>query len=966
MERSHIDLFLRQSWLDAWDSYKQSLTHPRTRLWDYVIITAANKEQAQVYQRHIDSRLEAGVLPKSVKFIVIPDPKDKRVGSGGATLNVLRYLKKVEGCNTLTGLHILCIHSGGDSKRIPQCSASGKLFSPVPRMLPDGRRSTLFDELMIWLTPVPPRIADGMLVCSGDALLLFNPLQIDFFGDGAAAISFKQTPEVGEHHGVYVCDEDGYVKNFLHKQEKSILHNNGAIDKRGKVDLDTGAVIFSGSMIEELYSLIDTESSYNKYVNEDVRLSFYADFLFPLTNDATLEDYLGKEPEGSFSDELTECRKTLWQVLSKYSLKLLRLAPSSFIHFGTTRELLDLMVTGVSEYHWLDWSRNVLSNVTDKRYATSNSFIEPSAEIGDGCYIEDSLIGTDVTIGRGCIISCCTLNNVNVPDGTVLHALKLDDGRFCVRKYGVSDNPKEKSRFGKPLKKPLWDADLHPVRNTMEEAVCAALSDDIHEPCLSLKESFSRADTSAITAWQTSLYFKIRSEKLLSLIKQRVPASEALKEFLLHGVSKAVINSLLETASEAEFSDKIRIYHYLTFLVSEADKDDMHKECFSAIGRAMLDASADDIFYNENLRINKDRVVINMPLRVNFGGDWSDTPPHCLENGGVVLNAAFTINGSLPVEVIFERCDEDVVTLASIDEGSCQSFNQLFDLQCCDDPFDSFTIHKAVLMSCGIIPQSGYEDSSIMLRDILNRLGGGFKLSTHVKGIPKGSGLGTSSILAGACVKAALDFFDTEITEQALFNRVLCIEQMMTTGGGWQDQVGGLVPGMKMVRSTPGLKQFVTYEQPKISERTYKELEERYCLVYTGQRRLARNLLREIVGSYLESKPDALFALVELQKVTELMKVALEADDVDSFARLLNEHLELVKTLDSGSTNTCIDQLFLSIDDLLDGRKTCGAGGGGFVQVVLKKGVTKEMLRERLGEVFGDCGVDVWECSILR
>ena len=40
---------------------------------------------------------------------------------------------------------ILVIHSGGDSKRVPQYSVCGKLFSPVPRELPDGRGSTLFD-----------------------------------------------------------------------------------------------------------------------------------------------------------------------------------------------------------------------------------------------------------------------------------------------------------------------------------------------------------------------------------------------------------------------------------------------------------------------------------------------------------------------------------------------------------------------------------------------------------------------------------------------------------------------------------------------------------------------------------------------------------------------------------------------------------------------------------------------------
>lgn len=38
----------------------------------------------------------------------------------------------------------------------------------------------------------------------------------------------------------------------------------------------------------------------------------------------------------------------------------------------------------------------------------------------------------------------------------------------------------------------------------------------------------------------------------------------------------------------------------------------------------------------------------------------------------------------------------------------------------------------------------------------------------------------------------------------------------------------------------------------------------------------------------------------------------------------------------------------------------CGAGGGGFLQAILKKGCTKEQLRERIHSVFQDSGVDVW------
>ena len=141
-------LFLSQSYLDAWELYADTLEDENACLWDYVILTASNDLQAEAFRKEIDCRLIKGVIPTKVKYAVIPDPDGKRVGSGGAAFNVLRYLFEQEGENFLDR-KILVIHSGGDSKRIPQYSVCGKLFSPVPRQLPDGRMSTLFDEFLI-------------------------------------------------------------------------------------------------------------------------------------------------------------------------------------------------------------------------------------------------------------------------------------------------------------------------------------------------------------------------------------------------------------------------------------------------------------------------------------------------------------------------------------------------------------------------------------------------------------------------------------------------------------------------------------------------------------------------------------------------------------------------------------------------------------------------------------------------
>lgn len=479
--RNLYSLFLSQAYQDCWDDYNRSLRLRNFPKWDYVILTASNEQQAEGFRKQIEERKD--FLPKETTFVAIPDRDGKRVGSGGATLEVLKYLHEQE--ETFDNLRVLVIHSGGDSKRVPQYSALGKLFSPVPHALPNGRNSTLFDEFMICMSSVPSRIREGMVLLSGDVLLLFNPLQIDYNNVGAAAISFKEHVETGKNHGVYLNGENG-------------------------------------------------------------------------------------------------------------------------------------------------------------------------------------------------------------------------------------------------------------------------------------------------------------------------------------------------------------------------------------------------------------------------------------------------------------------------------------------NPFDPFALQKACLLACGIIPKEGSS-----LEEILDRLGGGFEMHSEVTNVPKGSGLGTSSILSAACVKAVFEFMGIAYTEEDLYAHVLAMEQIMSTGGGWQDQVGGITPGLKYITSMPGIDQKLKVTHVEIPEAAKQELSDRFVLIYTGQRRLARNLLRDVVGRYVGNEPESLFALEEIQKTAALMRFELERGNVDGFASLLDYHWELSKKVDAGSSNTLIEQIFSSIEELIDGKLVCGAGGGGFLQVILKKGVTRQQVEERLNEVFMDSLVGVADCRLV-
>ena len=919
-------------------------------------------------------------MPAGTKFVAIPDRGGKRVGSGGATLEVLKYLHEQE--EDFEGLRVLVIHSGGDSKRVPQYSALGKLFSPVPYKLPNGRNSTLFDEFMISMSSVPSRIREGMVLLSGDVLLLFNPLQIDYNNVGAAAISFKENVETGKNHGVYLNGENGNVKCCLQKKSVEVLREVGAVNELDCVDIDTGALIFSTDMMRSLYSLIATEEDYDRHVNEKTRLSLYADILYPLAEDSTLEDFYQEKPEGEFCEELTEARERVWKVLRPYRMKLLRLSPAKFIHFGTTREILALMSGGVNEYSDLGWSRLVGSNIRNNA-AGYNSVLSSKASVGSDCYLEVSYVHGNSKIGDRCVLSYIDIQDRIIPDGIVLHGLKQRDGRFIVRIFGVNDNPKENLLFGRDLDElernfdvkfwenqphTLWSANLYAEADTIQEAVDASL--ELYAAVTgekvfdrdswnavshkSLCAGFNDADPDAIIAWNRRMEDLVAMDEIAKAIHNQVPVDQIGKRHSLTKIQKEWVRKRLK---KADFSEKMRLHYYLGMVLD--DENEIQK-CFQTIQSEVLESTIKNLVYNEKARIVSERHTVKLPLRVNWGGGWSDTPPYCNENGGTVLNVAILLNGEKPVEVTLERIDDLKVIFDSRDMDVHGEFDMIEPLQMTGDPFDPFALQKACLLACGIIPREGHE-----LSEILKRLGGGFVMHSEVTNVPKGSGLGTSSILSAACVKAVFEFMGIAYTEEDLYSHVLAMEQIMSTGGGWQDQVGGITPGLKYITSMPELEQKIKVTHVEIPEETKRELDERFVLIYTGQRRLARNLLRDVVGRYVGNEPDSLFALEEIQKTAALMRFELERGNVDGFAKLLDYHWELSKKVDAGSSNTLIEQIFSSIEDLIDGKLVCGAGGGGFLQVILKKGVSKQEVEEHLNNVSMDSLVCVADCRLV-
>jgi len=96
---------------------------------------------------------------------------------------------------------------------------------------------------------------------------------------------------------------------------------------------------------------------------------------------------------------------------------------------------------------------------------------------------------------------------------------------------------------------------------------------------------------------------------------------------------------------------------------------------------------------------------------------------------------------------------------------------------------------------------------------------------------------------------------------------VLVVEQMMTTGGGWQDQIGGLLPAFKLGKSKAQLPLEVNWSQLNVKDNNnqifWYHFDERLILVYTGQTRLARNLLQSVLRNWYSGSISKLFDELE-------------------------------------------------------------------------------------------------------
>jgi fucokinase len=278
-----------------------------------------------------------------------------------------------------------------------------------------------------------------------------------------------------------------------------------------------------------------------------------------------------------------------------------------------------------------------------------------------------------------------------------------------------------------------------------------------------------------------------------------------------------------------------------------------------------------------------------------------------------------------------------------------------------NDPSDPFALLKAALVLVDLPKNASNPCRSV--QELCRELGWGIRVTTQAS-IPRGSGLGTSSILAGAVLRALAGLMGHELTPPELFDRVLSLEQMLTTGGGWQDQVGGLLGGIKLITSEAGLQQKLKVQELSLSAAQWGELNSRLVLVYTGRQRLARNLLRNVMGRWMARDPETVRIQQTIAALALQMREALLKGDLSCCGELLSEHWECNKRMDASCTNSFIDGLFKTMAPFINGGKLAGAGGGGFAFVIAKDAERALALREVLAQKYRGTPLEVWECAI--
>lgn len=881
------------------------------------------------------------------EWFAYADPVDRQLGSGGGTAWLLNACKESEEPDaTLTDWlrkeKRIILHAGGQSRRLPAYATSGKVLTPIP-VFRWERGQKLNQNLLSLQTPLYEKIMEKApktlrtLIASGDVYIRANePLQSIPDVD-VVCYGLWVDASLAKNHGVFVSDRNKpEVLDFM--LQKPSVEQLGALNQTHFFLMDIGIWLLSDRAIDVLMKRSKAAEGFVKY-------DLYGEFGLAL----------GEHPQ--MEDQEVNCLK----------VAILPLPEGEFYHYGTSRELLSSTLA-------------VQNRVCDQR-AIMHRKVKPhpamfiqnaivdiklTAENAE-LWIENSHIGKNWVLNHKHILTGIPHNNwtLTLPVGACIDMAPYGQTKYAVRPYGFDDAFRGASDdfsttfLGQPVQEwiterkltfppfaDIQDAPLFPLLEKKEEME-VVLRWMLHEPELTAGAQLWN-EAEKVSANQILLHANLER-----LVAQRNEFCSLNWPVLAANHEKSVFYQLdLKDAAASFVKNEIalpdllpedapvmkRIHDHMfraeVLRLQENDFSREEKQAFTLLQEGLTGILREKK-QQPILDVYHDQIVWSRsPVRIDLAGGWTDTPPYCLYVGGNVVNVAIELNGQPPLQVYIKPSQEYRITLRSIDMGAVDVISSWDELKNFHTIGSPFSIPKAALALAGFLPEFS-EEKHTSLSDQLKAFGAGIEI-TLLSAIPAGSGLGTSSILAATVLGALSDFCGLAWDKNEIGHRTLILEQLLTTGGGWQDQYGGILHGLKLLQTNEGFDQNPTVRW--LPEYLFTDPEYNSChlLYYTGITRTAKNILAEIVRGMFLNSSRHLNLLTDMKAHALEMYEAILHGDFALYGSLIQKTWELNKALDSGTNPPAVEHMIALIADYAHGYKLPGAGGGGYLYIVAK------------------------------
>ena len=604
-----------------------------------------------------------------------------------------------------------------------------------------------------------------------------------------------------------------------------------------------------------------------------------------LVRKCTAEDGQLKEYDlyGEFGCCLGTDPSIVDEELRQLKVAIVPLAGGEFYHFGTSLE----MISSTLRLQNLVNDQRQIMHLDRKPHPSifvQNAIIEiPLTEENTNVWIENSYIGKHWHLTHDHVITGVPENDwdISLDPGECIDVVPVGDSDYEIRHYRI-DEP----------------------QNSNELAERANL-----RRLFAQRAAFRKQNWSALARnWSHSVFYQLDlADAAEQFQKEQIPLPPPLPEDAPS--MTRIHDAMFRGDSERAFA----------LLRQELTGTDSMGFRLNSGGPVPVSSVADDQI-----------VWGRSPVRIDIAGGWTDTPPYCLMEGGSVINLAIELNGQPPLQTYVRPSKELRIVLRSIDLGAMEvveTFEQLTDFMHVGSPF---SIPKAALVL------AGFGDAQhASLKSQLEAFGSGIEL-TLLSAIPAGSGLGTSSILAATVLGALNDFCGLGWDKNEIGHRTLMLEQMLTTGGGWQDQFGGVLGGVKLLRTGRGFDQ--SPQVRWLPNDLWLQPEYRSChlLYYTGITRTAKQILAEIVRRMFLNHGDELALLREMKEHTMEMYETIQQNDFMRMGLLMRRTWEQNQQLDSGTNPPAVRALTDLVDDLCLSYKLPGAGGGGYLYMIAK------------------------------